>query len=51
MPTNYNDLNYKRISEINDLNYNVIKTNVVKKSSQLMGDIELNIEELDKFFI
>lgn len=49
-PINYNDLNYKRISEINDLNYNVINTNVVKKSSQLMGDIELDLKELNKFF-
>ena len=41
---------YKRISEINDLDYNLILTDVVDKNDQIRGDIKLNINELKKYF-
>ena len=41
---------YKRISEINNLDYNLILTDVINKKDQLRGDIKLNINELKKYF-
>ena len=49
-PKNHTDSNYKRICEINDLNYSLLTTRVIEKADQLNGDIYLDIEELNKFF-
>ena len=49
-PKNHTDSNYKRICEINDLNYSLLSTNVIEKADQLNGDIYLDIEKLNKFF-
>ena len=49
-PKNYNDLNFKRISDINNLEYNLISTDIVKNPNKLLGDINLDVKELDKFF-
>ena len=49
-PKNHVNALYSKLSEINNLNYNLLKTNVVEKSSKLNGDIYLDIKELNKFF-
>ena len=49
-PKNYKDLNYKRISDINNLDYHLINTNIVENSTMSIGDMNLDVKELDKFF-
>ena len=49
-PKNYIDLNYKRISNINNLDYNLINTNIAEKPHESIGDINLDVKVLDKFF-
>ena len=40
----------KRISEINDLNYNSIESTKIDRSHRSKGDILINLNELDKLF-
>ena len=49
-PANHTNTLYKRISEINNLDYNLITTDIVSKSNLIEGDIILNLEELKKYF-
>ena len=41
---------YERISKINNLDYNLILTDVVNNEDQIKGDIKLSINELKKYF-
>ena len=49
-PKNHTNSLYGKLSEINDLDYNLISTNIVEESNRLKGDIYLDIKELNKFF-
>ncbi len=49
-PSNRKISLYKRISEINNLNYNLILTEVVDESYQANGDINLSLDVLEKYF-
>jgi len=40
---------YERISKINNLDYNLILTDVISKKDQIKGDIKLNLDELIKY--
>ena len=39
-----------RISKINNLDYNLITTDVIDEPEKIYGDIKLNLIELKKFF-
>ena len=47
---NHSNSLYSKLSEINNLDYNLISTNIVKKTNQTIGDIHLDINDLEKFF-
>ena len=45
---NYQNNNYKRISQINNLNYRLIETKKLDESQKKFGDIYLPIDELER---
>ena len=49
-PKNRTNSLYGRISEINNLDYSLITTNVIDKSEKIHGDIKLDLNELKKHF-
>ena len=46
-PSNQSNNNYKRISQVANLNYRLIETKVLEKNQQITGDIYLPIEKLE----
>ena len=49
-PKNRSNSLYGRISKINNLDYNLITTEVIDEPEKIYGDIKLNLIELKKFF-
>jgi len=49
-PKNRTNSLYGRISEINNLNYNLITTDTIDEQENIYGDIKLSLNELKKFF-
>ena len=49
-PKNRTNSLYGRISEINNLDYNLVTTKVIDKSETIHGDIKLDLNELKKYF-
>jgi len=47
---NHSNSLYGKLSEINNLDYNLIKVDTFEKTNQSKGDIFLDIKYLDKFF-
>ena len=45
---NYQQNNYKRISQVNNLNYRLIETKKLDESQKKFGDIYLPIDELER---
>ena len=46
-PSNQSNNNYKRISQVTNLNYRLIETKELKENQKKLGDIYLPIKELD----
>ena len=49
-PKNRTNSLYGRISEINNLDYSLVTTKVIDESEKIYGDIELDLNELKKYF-
>ena len=47
--SNYTNNNYKRISEINNLNYNLIESKGLNENQKKFGDIYLSLDDLEKY--
>ncbi|MDC1279778.1 glycosyltransferase family 61 protein [Pelagibacteraceae bacterium] len=50
-PKNHLNSLYGKLSKINNLDYNLLSTNIIEDSNKSEGDIYLDIKELNNFFI